>query len=326
MDDITPIDWEQVPDKDRFKTILIGNGHSIAISPDFAYTSLLEKARFTGEIQGLFDQLNTTDFEIVLDSLHVARRVLDAIGQPVNEVNRVYEEIRNRLFDVVEEVHPEPLEPEVRREMYSELSKFGKIFTTNYDVILYWAAMMDHPRFVDFFNPFVKGNSSWNPANGLYFLHGALHIWHDPIEGVIEKHAQDCHRSLLQVIREDTRVDNGKQPLFVSEGTSSQKVRSIERSSYLDFALKQLRLDDESVIVFGSRLTENDDHIVSALGFRGDDSRRGIRRRIAISRHLESEDQTEGARWLALKQRLEEWGNKVIFFKSSGHPLADTAA
>jgi hypothetical protein len=79
--------WPDLQRAENFAGLLVGNGSSRAVWEDFAYTSLLERAREANiehllppEARGRFEQLETADFETVLTSHRDAERGSAAIG------------------------------------------------------------------------------------------------------------------------------------------------------------------------------------------------------------------------------------------------------
>lgn len=123
-------------------TILLGNGASIAVSPNFNYSSLLgnatQKGLFSEGIEKLFRSFNTTDFEFIL------RRVWQAFE--VNKLLRVfdrrtiqaYENIKRGLIQAVHNVHPEYESIKHKLpDMYYFLRKFNTVFSLNYDLLTY---------------------------------------------------------------------------------------------------------------------------------------------------------------------------------------------
>jgi hypothetical protein len=54
-------------------------------------------------------------------------------------------------------------------------------------------------------------------------------------------------------------------PLLVSEGTGEDKYSAITRSSYLEFGLRSLQSHSGGLVVFGSALRAEDQHLVRAI-------------------------------------------------------------
>jgi len=54
-------------------------------------------------------------------------------------------------------------------------------------------------------------------------------------------------------------------PLFVSEGSSDDKRKSIRYSDYLSFCHEQLMAHKDALCLFGHSLSEQDQHLINAL-------------------------------------------------------------
>jgi hypothetical protein len=54
-------------------------------------------------------------------------------------------------------------------------------------------------------------------------------------------------------------------PLFVNEGPSADKLKTIRSSDYLSFCYEQLLAHGDALCIFGHALGEQDSHIVRAL-------------------------------------------------------------
>lgn len=103
-------------------------------------------------------------------------------------------------------------------------------------------------------------------------------------------------------------------PLFVSEGASKAKLRTIGRSPYLSFCLDSLRDDQENTVVFGHSLGDQDKHIIAALN-------KGASREVAVSLYPRTKDQLNIQEKARITHLLGE--NKLRFFDSTTHPLGD---
>ncbi|HWO77827.1 MAG TPA: DUF4917 family protein [Bacillus sp. (in: firmicutes)] len=123
--------------------LLIGNGFSIGIWKDFNYTSLYERQEDSLEIRDkmLFEELKTTNFELVLENIKKAININQIFNYEINELSKSYERIKNALIQAVIKVHPANYETRLHTdiELNNTFSIFKKsIFTTNYDLIPYW--------------------------------------------------------------------------------------------------------------------------------------------------------------------------------------------
>lgn len=122
--------------------LLIGNGLSINVWPQFAYGSLFDYARtggLTTEDRALF--ADTENFERVLSDLNTAIRVNEVLGLPADRVYERYRSIQRALGQAIRAVHltrnqvPEATLASIR----AELLNYEWIFTTSYDLLAYWA-------------------------------------------------------------------------------------------------------------------------------------------------------------------------------------------
>ena len=103
------------------------------------------------------------------------------------------EELRNGLINVINEVHPQKKDVCVEcRNLLNSISEFGDIFTTNYDLYLYWLLMEFETsnRHGDFFKkgeiPLMINNATFcrfdkknikKATKKIYYLHGALFLF-----------------------------------------------------------------------------------------------------------------------------------------------------
>jgi hypothetical protein len=262
--------------------LLLGNGFSIAASPGFRYASLFEEAFGGGDerLRQIFDRIGTTDFEQVLSCLDTATEVLACYPQAAETALEIQNDrrlIARRLIEAIARTHPGTAR-DIADARYEGAGRFladmrrptaegldGQIFTTNYDLLLYWATMRAWAavRTRDGFGDGAAG-LVWTEGGvqSVFHLHGALHMFVGP-DGAITKLRWD--RPLIEQI--GRHIDRDLLPLFVSEGTSAQKVERIQESPYLRHALSNFQAacaDPEAVLfVFGSAF--NDDHIVELI-------------------------------------------------------------
>ncbi|MEM9697009.1 MAG: DUF4917 family protein [Myxococcota bacterium] len=146
---------------------------------------------------------------------------------------------------------------------------FGRVFTTNYDLLLYWVMMgRGRERFTDGFQRrdgpetrLVFNEHFREGSTQVLFLHGALHLHQTPTEVVKAEAAPD--HTLRAVLHES--LQGGVRPLFVSEGESRQKLSAIEGNPYLAFALEQLREGGGDLVTFGIGFSESDEHLLEAI-------------------------------------------------------------
>jgi hypothetical protein len=316
------LEWSDLSDEE-WPTLLLGNGMSINLWAGFGYSSLHQGATLTQAAQAIFTELGTTNFEQCLECLHHANVALRALSQSTARVDQTYEEVRDALFTTVGEVHvPWDYFPQDSHDLIAlEIDKHASVFTTNYDLSLYWSQMQTTKpvKIVDFF--WAAGHQ-FDPTDtrirsrrttGVYYLHGGLHLWQDDQTGENGKWTSGSGQLLDIHAKYGPKAD--RRPLFVSEGTSAAKARTIRQSSYLSFCLDQLRDDDQPTLVFGQSLSDQDRHVVEALVD-------GPTRRIAVSMYPTGNDRDVLAEKARIQKALGQ--HQVEFFDSTTHPLGDS--
>lgn len=312
--------WADVADLCDWDTLLLGNGMSINIWEPFGYRKLYDRALSAGLTpadRGLF--ADTPNFERVLADLLTAIRVNDAIGLPTAALVKRYRNIQRALVRAVREVHVKlnrvPLS--TRKAISETLAKFEWVFTTSYDLLIYWAmAAADFKPFMDHFRfnrrcQFDPGRASV-PASKVpvYFLHGALHLVTGS-DGATWKLRQTSLDSILDQFGKPIEGDPQARPLLVTEGSAEDKLFAIEENVYLANALDRLRQRNLPVVVFGSSLSEQDAHLTEALSDHPD-------RPVAVSM-LPAPRKQLLAQQVEILGRLE--ANPLIFFDATTFPL-----
>jgi hypothetical protein len=304
--------WDQLNNQD-WLTLLIGNGASINIWRDFSYSQLLQQAKLDAAALQLFADLGTVNFETVLEGLWHADRVLNALGRKRGDVTRLYEHVRTQLVAAVRGVHVpwDQVPDSTLTQTATELDGHDLAFTLNYDLLTYWALMENTASTVigDYFwarhNIFDLADSSRSSGRtGLLYLHGGVHLWRDSATGICGKWTNQGGGNLLSRLTYNFLHSPNRQPLFVSEGSSAQKLRVIRRSDYLTFARQELIDDAWDTVIFGVGFGAQDEHIVRAL-------RAGGRRRMAISIRPGTPDQVTAA---AARYREKLPNQNLVFF------------
>jgi hypothetical protein len=318
-------DWGDVQPTFSQSALLCGNGLSVNVWPAFAYESLFDHARsggLTDEDLELFGK--TENFERVLSDLNTAIRVNEALGLRTGRVYERYRSIQRALGHAIREVHlnrsavPETTLQRIR----AELLKYEWIFSTSYDLLVYWAMgcggsfqpFLDHFRWGGHLEFDSDRADVYAGEIPVYFPHGALHLVVGG-SGVTWKLKRGSIQTLLDQFGEPIPGDPQARPLLVTEGTAHDKLRAIEGNTYLAHALRTLRGVDLPIVVFGSSLSEQDEHLVGALN---DDPRRPI----AVSLRPASRRELS-ARQAEIYGRLQT--DELRFFDATSHPLGDPA-
>ena len=255
------------------KSLLLGNGFSIAQNPNFGYKNLLEKSNLAPKspIRKIFQEFKTVDFEIVIHALEHTAKVLEAYAasKSSKKFEGEAEKVRNALIDAVQNVHPAiqtDISPAEKNSCATFLSKFKKVFTVNYDLLAYWVNLNadPHPHDDGFglrktsnhFRTFDAGASC-----SIYNLHGGLHLFNGAKRSTLKKVASG--KLIVDAIKES--ISEGKIPLIVAEGTSSQKVTKINSVPYLRHCHEQLYNQAAPLFIFGHSADVKDDHIYEAI-------------------------------------------------------------
>ena len=273
LDSSELLGWQAIRDTDvQWRGLLLGNGSSIAVAESFAYPSLHDVAQsqqlahpLSGPALELFEELDTTNFEFVLGALKLAGRVCEAAGVDASLFPDLYEEIQLALFEAVRHVHVpwEDVIGQTLPRIRAELLRYRRVFSTNYDLLVYWAIMCeDGPNdFRDFFwDPSLTFDSAdvevWGRPSVVHFLHGGVHLRRHEEGGTSKRRAVDAN--LLTQF--DTDWASGEIPLLVSEGTSEDKLRSINGSDYLTFCYSNFARHKGNLVIYGHGLGREDAH------------------------------------------------------------------
>lgn len=274
--------WVEV-ERDGWSALLLGNGASIAIYKGFSYQTLRNVAEEKGLLVAaapLFAKFKTVDFEHVLLACWYAECVNRVLKASSGDISAAYEEVKEALIAAVHCIHP----------MYADISadlkrvgKFASAFRTvvslNYDLIMYWAMMgfnecngcwfkdaFRHREFVADWEHLRRPHRGAYEATLVFYPHGNISLARD-FFGEETKIVNSCcsMSDLLDTITKKWK--SGKySPVFVSEGTSAEKVAAIHRSRYLTNVYeKVLPTVGDSLVVYGWSFDERDQHILDAI-------------------------------------------------------------
>jgi hypothetical protein len=293
--------------------LLLGNGFSISLFEKcFTYASLFTEAKKKGlfkdhpPLEQAFDALKSTDFELVMESLKAASALAPLYGYDPELMKVHAEKLKDILVDAIAGNHPSRPN-DVTEEQYKNcrafLSEFignsrqkniGKIFSLNYDLLLYWAIL--HDEFgLDWNIDQEKRNGNQDLSNddgfrapeddydaqyvawdqfsaahksqSVTFLHGALHLYERGPELAKLCWERSGNQPLMDQIR--SSLDEDRYPLFVSEASSKEKMARINKSAYLSKALRSFQgcCDNKTAAIFvvGHSLAPNDEHVLRRI-------------------------------------------------------------
>ena len=270
------LSYDEVRDRcgDETRALLLGNGFSIGYSKSFSYESLYDKAKDSGlsaGIQRIFERLGTNNFEGVLRLLDDSRWIAEVYGlSRAQSLIDDAEALKRALVDAIANIHPDApadITPGQRQGVEQFLSDYDSIFTTNYDLLLYWVKQDIEPPFVDGFGDAPTGSSlvfqgEMQSSRAIHFLHGALHLYMDGAD--LRKHSSKRRgRKLTELIGEGLR--QGRYPLFVAEGLAEKKRQQIGSNPYLSHCYDKLSRIECSLVCFGLAFGDSDQHIMDAL-------------------------------------------------------------
>lgn len=274
--------WKELEDK-FCEGIVLGNGASIAIDPRFSYSSLFENAKekglITTNVAKIVNHLRTKDFELVLRMLWHAYHINRALEIDDSATSKAYEDLREALIQAVRQIHVEYAQvSEHLLTIACFLKRFKTVISLNYDFLVYWAVLVGNEEWKPnwFKDCFIKGKfeedwdrlrEPYDNAEGstlVFYPHGNLVLAADLFGGET-KIATGEFGNLMDTVVEKW-ASGQYSPLFVSEGTSAQKLQAINRSPYLknvyEHALKDL---GTRIVIFGWSLGDHDEHVLNAL-------------------------------------------------------------
>ena len=272
------------------KHLLLGNGFSIGYdSQIFSYNSLSKFVEKVGNetLTKLFNIINTTNFELVMQQLDNVTRIVEAFDADpvlVEKIRAASKQLKESLIDAIKELHPEhvfELKETKSKACAAVLNEFlnngGNIFTTNYDLLLYWILLRndlqnkgdgfgrDADETTEYLAPEDRTYSElrWDrnkESQSVHFVHGGLHIFDTGIEIVKEEYTGEW---LLNNIK--NRLEKKQYPVFVAAGSSNEKLAHIMHNRYLAYCYESLCSISGSLISFGFGFGEYDEHIIAAI-------------------------------------------------------------
>jgi len=314
--------WAEVAEGHSWETLLIGNGLSRHVWEPFGYPKLFDHAStadLTRKDRALFDR--SPNFERALGDLLTAIRVCSVVGVDTAPLYERYRSIQIALGSAVRNVHVnrDEVPGETRQAIRDVMAGFEWVFTTNYDLLIYWAI-----AYPGYFEPFIDnfrwaGRCEFDPARApvsadevpIYFLHGALHLVVTGDAKVFKLRRKRIDR-LLDQFGQPIDGDPNARPLLVTEGSARDKLEVIEGNEYLSHCLDRLRDNELDTVVFGSALGAEDAHITAALSEYPD-------RAVAVSMLPEGSKAERLARQMDIYGRVAV--DELIFFDATTHPL-----
>lgn len=270
------------------RSLLLGNGASISISEKFKYSSIFERVKQSELLEKeeirIFESLQKNcDFEEMMNKLYIAKYINVEMGIESEKVDRAYQNLRQALIKAIREIHnnqDELIEKADKEKCANFFNQFSNIFTLNYDLNLYWA-LIDFCGIVNFKDYFtyqsdnkiskelvfnyelINKEKSRSEVTKLFYLHGNLILIDNDGETVKNMVNQSDSLLLNKIIKS---WEDGKRPLFISEGCSEIKEISIKKNPYLTYVYNVLFSEiRDTLVCYGWSFSEVDTHIIKKI-------------------------------------------------------------
>lgn len=291
MDQLTFADVQaaMIKNSTRPFSLLLGNGFSMSYAPDiFSYNALHGFVDRLDDpfLKKLFAVVDTHDFERVMQQLDTFASLGDVLGIDGALKGRIEAarfSLKKSLIDAVRALHPEHVFtiPEAKCAACVDflrqfLDSNGSLFTTNYDLLVYWVLMRGGLSAIDGFGrdrlnaeesvpteELEYSELRWGrnaAGQNVHYIHGALPLFDTGLEVVKEEYGESY---LLEKITQ--RIEGGDYPVFVTAGSPTQKLTHIRHNPYLQNSFEALASMTGSLVTFGFNFGAQDAHIVSAI-------------------------------------------------------------
>ncbi|HET9065721.1 MAG TPA: DUF4917 family protein [Gemmatimonadales bacterium] len=328
--------------KARTFSLLLGNGFSMAFDPGiFSYNALNDFVRKQDNevVAKLLEVVGVTDFERVMQHLDVLLKlceIFDTGDGMRSQIVLAREALQRGLLEAVKDLHPEHVF-KVPKEKCDACAAFlspflktgGALFTTNYDLLLYWVLMRGALDSIDGFGRdreddgdghTPRDEQEWseelfwgrNEGQNIFYLHGTLPLFDTGTEVVKETYKE--HNYLLARVKQ--RMNLGHYPIFVTAGDGNQKLEHIRQNPYLFDAYSHLEKLDGSLVTFGFNFGPQDEHIIRAINIAAKQPKGSGRRLWSIYIGVYSDDDAD--RIHGMKDRFK---CKVHMFDSKTAPV-----
>lgn len=278
-------------EKQRQKHLLLVNGFSMSYdSGIFSYNALSKFLENLDNdiLQKLFEIIKTSNFELLMEQLGNVAQIAEVFGADKKVVDKIKEatiSLKESLINAIKELHPEhvfevPAEKSAACASFlnSYLSQGGQVFTTNYDLLLYWVLMRNEiENAIDGFGRDAEESDEWvaederqfselrwgkhKNKQTVHYIHGALQLFDTGIEVIKEEYTSEHY--LLDNIK--TRMEKKEYPIFVTAGNGFEKLSHIMHNKYLSYCYESLSSISGSLICYGFGFGAYDDHIISAI-------------------------------------------------------------
>lgn len=287
-------------------SIMLGNGFNIALKDSSVeleihmdYKSISDKI-----IQKIRSEPVVNERLIKLigscsDDLEFLLYILDFSEQTINIIDNVYvnkneyalqiksdrEKLKKLIINTIltDEFHPNYQQIFANQNIIEKRSKnlmvFDRIYTTNYDLILYWILAhenllweerdgvekgkfrdgfslhsdFDNPEKYKEVSPFLQQISTTNSKQNIFYLHGALHILNH--DGLAYKIIRDKNKtfSLKKIRSQILKCIDDFNTLIVFEPSSRDKLNALYNNNYLLKSYDKIRTASGAFVVYGCK-------------------------------------------------------------------------
>ena len=174
----------------------------------FSYNALndLISESDDAELKSIFEILKTQNFEIVMKQLDNYAEISNILGvdqKLIDKVRTISLDLKTKLVNAITSLHPEQVFniPEAKSKSCAEfikeyLQSDGNVFSSNYDLLLYWILMRNndikcidgfgrYPENIDDSEFIHEDDIEWSDltwgkyktTQNIYYLHGALPLF-----------------------------------------------------------------------------------------------------------------------------------------------------
>lgn len=257
-------------------SLLLGNGFSIACNQNFDLSNLTQQMINSNPIiSSIFRHLQkgNLDIEETMRIVNDSKKVLEYFYQQnqntyfdnaIKQLQIFIENLKTQFITTIQTNHIPNIDDGAKMSAFHFISSYNCIFTLNYDLLLYWVISLNWATFSDGFGRADDGLLIFNHnfgAKPFYFLHGALHLFY--VKWNAKKIAYYNNNLLLQI---ENKIRLNEFPICVTAGTTDEKREMIKGNYYLSRCFDALCfLRDYNLVIFGTRLKDNDEHIRDAI-------------------------------------------------------------
>jgi hypothetical protein len=254
------------------KPLLLGNGFSVLNNPTFNYTNLIDeiKNEYEDEMTTILNDNNNKNIEEILFKIQSSIEICKILTIDVEKIKKVEEKLKKSFIETITKIQPDSnfFRTESGILFGNQLKKFGNIFTTSYDLNLYYLmvqsknGLKNHSDNFSNDGNYLKFDNENNEIHRhhIYYLHGNIMLFSNKDNVYKVRHSQG-QRIVSQI---EENLNNNYLPLIITEGNSEHKLNKINGNKYLRFCFKEF-IKLKSLVIFGHSLSEFDKHILDVI-------------------------------------------------------------